>query len=113
MLPTGPDYTVEWFQPHDALPVATWEVEVTPLASGKPSFVASARVYPSESCWAVDAPTDEKSFVRIRAVNGNQVSSWSKYTTVPEPEFAVSSLLAVGALGGLASLRRGSRGSGA
>jgi hypothetical protein len=107
-LPPGGDYWIRWYQPHNAVPIADWEIEVTPQRSPRGVFVTSARAFADPSCWALDVPIAEPASVRIRAVAGKQVSAWSRYTAVPEPGFGLG--LAV-AGGGLLAIqrRRGAR----
>lgn len=103
-LPPEGDYWIRWHQPHNVVPIADWEIEVTPQRNPRNVFVTSARAFSDPSCWALDVPVAEPANVRIRAVAGRQVSAWSRYTAVPEPGVALG--LAVGGVGLAASARR-------
>jgi hypothetical protein len=104
-FPEEGDYRVKWYQPKSSPLIEDWEIEVTPIRDEKARFVTAAQVVPEPSCWALDVPIDEPATVRVRALYGNQVSPWSRSTTVPEPGFRVASLVSVALLGGLARRR--------
>lgn len=113
-IPPAGDYLIRWYQPHGAVPVQDWEIEVTPQNRPWTRFTADARVVPDSSCWALEVPVAETANVRIRAVVGDQVSAWSRYTVVPEPGLSLGVVTATGALAGLARrrCRRSRSGSG-
>lgn len=100
------DFIVNWYQPHGEIPVEYWDIEITPLEGSGGTFITEARVFPEESCWGVNVPTDRRATVRIRGVSGSQVSTWSAYTTVPEPAFTLSSAVSIGLLAMFARRRR-------
>ncbi|MEZ4331239.1 MAG: hypothetical protein R3F35_05780 [Myxococcota bacterium] len=113
-LPPRGDYAIRWYQPHNAVPIADWEIEVTPQRYPRGVYVTTARAFADPSCWALDVPTSEPASVRIRAVVGNQVSAWSRHTAVPEPAVGLGLTAAVGGLVAIARRRdarcqRGSR----
>lgn len=110
-IPPEGDFIIRWHQPHSVRPVDDWEIEVTPELNPAGRFITRTRVVPEASCWALSVPVTESSIVRIRSVVGNQVSSWTRPTIVPEPGLAAGVASACGALVLLArrSRRRRSR----
>jgi hypothetical protein len=108
-VPPESDYMIRWYQPHGARPIDDWEIEVTPTRNPWARFIATARVVPDASCWALQVPVAEPSVVRVRSVVGTQVSSWTRPTSVPEPGLAAGMLVGVGAIAGL--VRRRARGA--
>lgn len=104
-IPPAGDYRVRWYQPHGTVPVEDWEIEVTPQLRPWARFTADAQVMPDASCWALNVPVAEMANVRVRAVVGNQVSEWSRYTVVPEPGLCGGLAASAGLLAGLARRR--------
>ncbi len=106
-LPPVAEYDIRWFQPHGESRVDDWDVEITPLDPREDVRVVQALADPDfESCWVMRVPADSPARVRIRAVQGGEYSSWSTYTTVPEPSLRIAVGLGVVLLAGLARRRR-------
>jgi hypothetical protein len=104
-IPPDSDYVVRWFQPHSVQPVEDWEIEITPRRDPSSRYIATAQVTPDDSCWALNVPIAEVATVRVRSVSGNQVSAWSRTTSVPEPGLAAGLAAATGLLGCLTRRR--------
>lgn len=102
-VPIPPDsgFLIRWYQPHSVQPVRDWEIEVTPNRNPAWRFITPAQAIPDDSCWALDVPIAEAATVRVRSVVGNQVSAWSRPTSVPEPGLAAGISAATGLLGRL------------
>lgn len=105
-IPPDYDYVVRWFQPHSVRPVENWEIEIVPTRNPAQRFVTTAQVAPDDGCWALNVPIGEPATVRVRSVAGNQVSPWTRYTTVPEPSPSTALLPAALLLGAIARRRR-------
>ena len=99
-VPIPPDsgFLVRWYQPHSVQPIEDWEIEITPRRNPGSRYIATAQVMPDESCWALNVPIDEAATVRVRSVSGDQVSAWSRTTSVPEPGLATGLAAATGLL---------------
>lgn len=105
-IPPDYDYVVRWFQPHSVRPVENWEIEIVPTRNPSQRFITRAQVTPDDGCWALNVPIGEAATVRVRSVAGNQVSPWTRYTTVPEPSASAALLPAALLLGSIARRRR-------
>ncbi len=106
-LPPAAEYDIRWFQPEANPRVDDWDIEITPFDPDEDGGVVQALPDPDlESCWVMTVPVDSPARVRIRAVQGGQYSSWSRYTTVPEPTLRVAVGLGAVLLAGLARRRR-------
>jgi len=106
-LPPAAEYVIRWFQPYGDPRVDDWDIEITPLDPDEDTRVVQA--FPDadkKSCWEMTVPTLSPALVRVRAVQGGQNSSWSGYTTVPEPSLRIAVGLGVVLLAGLARRRR-------
>lgn len=101
----GGSYLVKWYQTNNTSVPFSWDLEVTPVQNPSGIFVVGAQVMAQLTCWGLTAPVNVPSMVRIRSVSGTQVSTWSPYTTVPEPTFAAALLAALAGLGGLGRRR--------
>lgn len=104
-IPPDSSFLVRWYQPHSVQPIENWEVEITPHRNPGSRYIATARVMPDDSCWALNVPIAEAANVRIRSVAGSQVSPWSRMTSVPEPGLASAIAAATGLLGCLTRRR--------
>lgn len=106
-VPIPPDsgFLIRWYQPHSVQPIEDWEIEIIPSRNPSARFIATAQVMPDESCWALNVPFAESASVRVRSVSGNQVSAWSRTTSVPEPGLASGLAAATGLLGWLTRRR--------
>lgn len=102
--PSG-SYLVKWYQSSGKTAPQGWDLEIKPTQNPGGVFVVGAQVMPQLTCWGLVVPVSVPSAVRIRSVVGTQVSSWSAYTTVPEPGLGVSMLTAIGGLWGLGRRR--------
>ena len=83
LLPPAGDYLIRWYQPHGVRPVENWQIEVARHRSPSAPFFANVRLSPDPSCWALFVSNNEPATVRVRSVAVDQVSTWSRTTSVP------------------------------
>lgn len=83
--PTG-DYLIRWYQPHNVRPVDNWQIEVTRHRTPGTPFLATVRMIPDPSCWALNVPVNEAATARVRAVAGARVSVWSRAISLPSAD---------------------------